>query len=307
MPEEVFNAMVFEGLNQENRPIYIQDLALDAQPQTPELKFNPDTEITESDWGYLEEDLKDISKAGVFNESYITTIMEMYVLSPDRVVKRMKELGFWEKLPSILSDLQEGEAKRFLRELEVQVAVQNYLRLCIARRTLFGEDVTHTKFDDQAFSAAQRVFRKQSSKNNFMESHETITLTAMAFPEKRGSLKIDNTLKEQMLKWMKFGFPNAAGFWMNTFARASHIAVLFPEANVKQYFSDKDWDDTKKHLDINRMNLGHTNFEFLTLSSAMKIVAAEEVKLSDKGLEINMRKAQTGIADHEKMPEGRQF
>jgi hypothetical protein len=291
--------MVLEYLN--GSQIDITSLSIqESAPQPPELKFDPETEITERDWRYLNETLEHFAKPEFESPDLADRIMKIYLLSPSRVAKRMEELGLLDKIPYIIAGQQEKAAKGLNQD-----HVTDYLSLSIARKVLPGGNSLFEESGPQAFEAAMRVasWQKEDQWDRYCR---TIAYTAMAFPKKRHEIGVDEAFKEQMLLRMKLG-ESDANYWLKVFNRAMRIAVLFPEANVKQYFSDKDWEEAKKRLDVYRQDLGITNIDFLTLSSDMQIVAAEEVKLSDKGLEINMRKAQTGIADHEKMPEGRQF
>jgi hypothetical protein len=293
--------MVLESLNEPQ--IDITSLSIqESAPQTPELKFNPDTEFVETDWLYLDLILKDVSETNMPSQASVVRVMQIYLLSPERVMQRIQQNGLYEKLPSIISDMQVVTASKF----PTAEYVVSYLSLSVARKVLFGTAAGPEPFAQEAFEAAMEILIQQRASVKWADYHDTISLTVMAFPQKRDGMGIDETLKRRMLDMLQF-LPATAKY-SKVFGEASRIAILFPEANVKQYFSNQQWDEAKRELgEYRNEDISVTSTKFIQLALAMKIVAAEEVKFGENGLEIIMSKTHFDPTGTEKMPERRDF
>ncbi len=129
--------------------------------------------------------------------------------------------------------------------------------------------------------------------------------------------KKDQTYRE-MAKNMKILFPEKAGMWLQHMKFepdkqlhaprlfASYSArekILFPEEFAKTAISKADWKAMKTTL----QKTVQTDLDSLMLAYSMSILAAKEVKITDKGLELVMAEEQVPLTSTQPVPQTKNF
>ncbi|KKP33201.1 MAG: hypothetical protein A2360_04895 [Candidatus Staskawiczbacteria bacterium RIFOXYB1_FULL_32_11] len=111
--------------------------------------------------------------------------------------------------------------------------------------------------------------------------------------------KAEKRLKLQILQARR----PSDGKWVNICQLASEIKFLDSKRNLG--IEKEDWEGMKKELKAEMEGWGAYSFE--GMAGDMKVLAAEEVKVTGKGLEINMRKTKTLESETPQIPEQKEF
>ncbi len=294
--------MALERLNQDNN-INIQHLALEKPPQLPELKFNPETEITERDWERLDKILRRLQVKD--NVDLMTNAMKISLLSPQRVKMRIEELDLPRTLETRIAHLQSTEANKFPRGL------LEYLQLSVAKKVFSGGNSVPEPHGEHALNEAVRQSFVLNRDRDWDKYYELLTWAAIAFPEKSEEIqsRVSDQAKQGLSKEIvnELKDPPADDPWLKIFNKASCVTLLSPDINVRQYFSNENWREAKKELKEYRQYLEGASDLFIDLSLAMKIVAAEEVKMGERGLQFKMTEQNIEEQKVESLPNQRKF
>ncbi len=268
----------------------LQDLGLDIE-ESEELFFDVDREVTEDDKKRMVEQLTKMvdgvywgehkDSGGIF-EINLRAAVHLAIVSSD-ALKDFKERDyFW------------SNGRIFMENSLEREDVSGFLEVASCLRILFPK----------GFSKLDLHGR------DVMEMHGDWSIKAIydfliAFPDDRDyfleSLNQDYVFDNGMKEIKKLRDKN----WRDFAVSLSRLRIIFPERFDEIDLNNRDWQGMKEELEISRDR--ESALRFFRLAGYMKILAAEKVEITDKGLEITMSEGEDFRQEKKSRPERRQF
>lgn len=267
----------------EKEKINVKSLAIEEPEKKPELTFDPEKEIAKEDWERYKERLNWTRENNVWRE-FVHSAADMKLLFPDRISELNLGGTDWQGMKKMLEEFRKPSA----------VARGAFLLVAEDMKFLFPQRIKELNITEDiwqenvnwALNLYDQRFGGGSIRwQQFAESAKNLK---MIFPERASELHLDETawrgmmgrLKEFQEKTAK----NSSVPEVEFIELAANMRILMPERfNEVSGVVKTRWQEIKSYWEkIQRKPPDMT--------VNMKILAAEEVKITDKGLEIIMQK-----------------
>ncbi len=222
----------------------LQDLALEQGESRPELKFDPGTAISETDWQNTKNELESFRHENRW-WVFATRAMCLKILFPDKTA-----------------------------ELDLDPAWQG-------------------------MKDALESYRQADNWWNF--ANQAMQLKIL-FPDKTAELDLNDLAWQGMKNKLEY---YRQGSWHAFADQAMNLKILFPDRTAELDLNDSAWQGMKEELESDRRN---NNWgDFTSQATELKILAANEVKVTDQGLEITMRPLESFKSEKKPRPERKNF
>ncbi|KKP33210.1 MAG: hypothetical protein A2360_04845 [Candidatus Staskawiczbacteria bacterium RIFOXYB1_FULL_32_11] len=264
----------------------IHELAIEEPEKKSEVFFDFEKEITEEDWGEMEKNMQRLLDDANYN-NVPWVAMNMKIIRPDYEPK-----FDWRVMQKITADIniqrELGEWRDFFSlAMEMKFVDPNY-NSSIAFPELLG---------------IKRELEKCKNKQNW-DNFSAIAMQIKIIDPINCSdfLGLDSNVWDSMFRSLKNYKDN--NMWNEFVNQATHMKVIDPKIDLD--ISESDWDNIRKKINFER-NLGR-GISFSNLVARVKILAAEKLEVTDKGLEITMPKQSVGLQrETPAIPEQKQF
>lgn len=276
--------------------IDIKKLAVEEPEKKSEIKvsFDPEKEITNEDWERMKENLK--NRRGDNWPNFFIRAVEIKLLFPDRTA----ELRLDDE--RVLGAMKEGLGKYRQKNKWWQ-----FSEAAMEAKILFPERAAELGLDEQARKEMKKKLDHYKENKSWGEFAEQAMRVKIVFPHKASELGLTEEFWKNQKKRLERPRRNRYLYWGGDFAeRAAVMKILFPERVPELGLNKETWEGMEGYL-VERRNHGQlANFSKQAIN--MKILAAEEVKVSDNGLEIIMSKEKPKLGkETPPLPETRKF
>lgn len=287
--------MVLDKL--EKSRVNIKDLTLEEPHPESIVLFDPERDIHETGWKILigvardmVADRRRLELSGLTNDWGWLEVEELTwlkVLSPER----------FSAANLVDKDLEDSIFNDALRQRE-QNRMSDFTELAMYIKILFPE-----RFDQLNMEGNWTALKSQFDRDrqhpvtwNFLT---TAFFIRAVFPNRQSELSLDQEAGNTLLS-----FVDSLGQNGRLITRA-YFKILFPQIVNNPNQEDQEMFNRR----INWLNKGSINYAYLTLDAAsMKILSADEVKMTDKGLEVAMVKPKPSYSETvQPLPEVRRF
>lgn len=271
------------GFNPDN--INIHDLTVEEPEKESNLAFDVERDITTETWKAMDRELR-VFKQDKDWYKFLWLGARMKALKPDI------DIHFDEETSQLLTE----ELKRCWKEDNVDY---------------FSDEACNMKVIDPQMdiSPVKEVWGKMTAT---LKHYKTDITQWRKFIEQAMRMKVidpqtdiqrDEDIEDFGRDVVQKSRTRSEWFWFSK--EAMEVKILDPKADLK--ISQKEWAEMKKYLNNFLLAEHHVSWwNFSTMAMAMKILAAEEVKVTDEGLEINMKKPNLSSESPE-LPEQRKF
>lgn len=286
---------MLETLNQTN----IGSLNLEEPKTKTELPFG----MTEQDWDNMTEFCNDGSRPNLLIPDFqVILATSMKILFPDRRQPNLdKSPRVWEFLEKHIKDIR-SELKKPERFNPNSTTMGDFCAYMLAAKTLFPNrlnfwDREHNWLALQPFLEGYGYYFGEEGR-----SLEPAFKLKMVYPEKQFPVMSEKYLEFVIEKTNRLRNKIV-------FAReVSFIKVLFPKIAGGFEIDESYWQEFRTHLEgLRQGNFGITYVDFIENIMAMKILAAEKVTVTERGLEFIMPGEETFNSKVPALPEVRKF
>ncbi len=264
------------------------------------VKFDPEEEIGDELWDKIVTDFKEWQPTA-FMRRKMAVLQNMAILFPDRMefARPNNSLCLYE----ICEEINRNIAQM---NLDCLVLAEMFCQ----RKLIFGEKNLPSyreEWEDLLAYFQNKVLRLNKTEwANFL----SYTVNLKVYFNKLLDKQLDQTLFQKIVK-------EALGeedLIMHTVNYLRNARILFPEFFKRIKISDKMWNRIFGYFDWLRSGgvesvKSFVWFDFVEMAAAMKIICAEEISVSEKGLEIEvMRKSLDNFEEPVlQMPQVRKF
>ncbi|MDO8618637.1 MAG: hypothetical protein Q7R49_01690 [Candidatus Daviesbacteria bacterium] len=275
--------MVLDTLN--NDRTNIKDLNIDEPVDQRGLAFNPDTDITKSDRENLEKALMEKYNSEFDTSKYAVAIKTLF---PEFT------------LDGTLRDNLEHWAKERIKDMRKN---RNFLGVILNMRDYkeIGLEVAKNP-DREIWNKNQHYLVNQAEP----ETHAVVAESLLIlFPNRRNELYIDeNLIVKRLAAVMSYKEKKQ---WETFAGGAANLRLLVPQSFARIGINEADWAGMRAQFDKLRQD-PTKRLTFAYFARHLKILAAKEVKVTDKGLELTMPEpTQALTTSTPPMPETRKF
>ena len=273
--------------------INIKDLTIEEPERKKGLLFDAEKEITDEDWEELKNTFSGMrEREGSLN--LMNHAMAMKILSSERV----KELRFGE---------EDWTNSKFLYEIHRARGshTESFDSLAIAMRVVFPERASELRLDETLWESYKRTIEQYKLEENWLSFHALAVRAKILFPKKFGEeITLDRKSLEELKK--AFIWYREDNNWDSFIRRTFQAKILYPESLEEFNIDDATWKNMKKKLQESRK--GKYWIDFAEYAMFLKLLAAEEIKITNKGLEVIMQKEEAEFKEETPpMPQTRKF
>ena len=272
--------------------INIKDLTLEEPEKKRGLPFDPERDITEEDWEGMKNDTKK-DRAEHMWYFFAKKVMSMNILLPEKMEELdLKNEETWQGMRDYL--------KKLLKEGSSSDHLVSY---ATAMKIIFPERFSEFYVGGEVWEGMKNRLNREREAANWWAFAILALEMKILFPD-RSSEFLDDTAREGMEKLLKK--MRSEKIWYNYFQQAMQAKVLFPDRASDLYPDKTAWKEIKEHL--MRARTDSRGETFLEIAMHMKLLAAEEIKITDQGLEIIMPKENPEFKEETPpMPQTRKF
>jgi len=267
--------------------INIKDLTLEEPPKKRELPFDVERDITEEDWDKLCRFLEEISVDDpARRSSFAYVAMNTKLLYPNKPAEYFE--GLAEKIKS------SAEQNR-------PDSYQNFSLIAAALKVLSPEKFSEFHIDNNDWQGMKEVLESYKNGDHWDNFAWHAMKMKIIFPNKTSELFLDENAWFHMEETL---FRHRNNNDRALFAM--EMRLLFPEKVLDFRIDKQMWDEMGKALTQSRIE--NEYYDFSTLAVTMKLLAAEEIKITDQGLEVIMQKEKSEFKEETPpMPQTRKF
>jgi len=265
--------------------INIHELTVEEPEKPSELPFDPERDITEEDWGNMKNSLRKQSVDIAYHA------LNLEIITPGVVRELALNNVDWQRMKVKLDLVREAKNPSAFAEEAT------------AMKILFPERSNELNLDEEIWTMLNdhlnKVYRKGNHWYDF--SHLAVEMLIL-FPHRAVELNLNKEAWKGIHGELLRCVPDGDSFYIS----AKNMKLLFP-SNMNELVLDKKiWDALKRGLKDRKKWGDWAGFSSRVM--AMKILAAEEVKITEKGIEINMHVHKEGITTEiPPTPETKQF
>ena len=282
------------GFNPEN--INIHDLTIEEPEEKQEAVFDPERDITKEDWQKMKEKLERLRDSGHWS-LFAKTAAEMKTLDPSLDIPLDEKT--WEGIEDDLRDTREDVFEK--KEPDMAPYWGFFIRAMRIKTLDPSRDI---------YPELNKIELKESKKElkELGRSGTAIAFGRLAIPIKALGAKVDISQYEapwhRMLEELNYYRKSKIGYGSQDFIQqdfielATYMKILHPEKVHELMIGEDEWEKMKTLLEkirtVKENNQGlppprkEARMTFSELAMAMKILAAEEVKITESGLKITM-------------------
>ncbi|MDO8618746.1 MAG: hypothetical protein Q7R49_02245 [Candidatus Daviesbacteria bacterium] len=249
----------------------------------------------------------------------VSLLKDLAVLFPNRVQNLLSQDGFnavWlylkDEVPTdrrIVRAMDNGRSVAYLTPLR-NVAIR-YAKSLAAVRTLYPDRLGEFGIDSY-WPTLKSVLGKLLKPPIFVVDNYDAELSMMsriAYPNRQvPEIKIQEGYTDEPLLF-QFDYLKEQKRWQEFSEKAAYTKVLFPK-RIEEMELDKDaWENMQSQLDGIKRDTRFSNTswkDFVSMAANMKILAAQEVRFTDHGLELVMSQP-SFILPTPALPEMRKF
>jgi len=243
--------------------VKIQDLKLEiSESQGP--RFDPETEISDEQWDVMKKALESIRSGGDWHR-YADMVSDVVLLFPDRIDQLNLSNEVFDGLVETLDSTTGSQILESL--LALKILFPNRFD-----EVLIG-DVEWDKIDDSialSASVGDQAFGSSYFKIVFPDRVEKLDLTN----------EFCDRIIEAIDKMKEEKSFNSLSYFLK------YIRILFPDRFEKMSLDDRTWNTMKRQAESRR-----TIKTYVADLLNLKILAAEEIKITDKGIEMIVEKS----------------
>ncbi len=279
--------------------INIKDLVLEQSTRRSDIPFDPQRDISEQDWktiidrriGEYSDDLRNSGfRAGAGNGD-MEFFRAVAFLAPDKIKPLITD-DVWNKM----KNFKENET------LGASASILATMRLVDPERF-----ASEPKLDDREWLMIRNSYLTHPAAA--VENRINIASKAKIIDPD----KTEDYILRPPIQWddVQDAIDKriSAGSWFMVAKLLADIKILDPERAKNFHISEETWNSMKKDLDRYR-NTSDKNkdISFAQLSSFMTIISAQEIRITDKGVEVVMPKSQNNFGrPNESIPQRRRF
>ena len=274
--------------------INIKDLTLEEPEKKRGLLFEG---ITGEDWKNIIKTIEHPKGIGFRSWSDIAeNVAAMKILFPEGIRDlEMGEDALWSALKQELEDLRRRKKWKYF----FQVATNT--------KIIFPERTPELNLDDELWKKLEghlrgRIMSQGSGKTMWTDIARFAMEARFLFPEKFSQLELGDDVWRGVLKNLEKHLRKE--LWTSYCQRAAQLRVVFPgrfhELKVKD-----NWQNARDMLAKLRTNESWNGF--LQLASAMKLLAAEDIKITNRSVEIIMKETPDFKEEIPPIPQTRKF
>ena len=267
-----------------NEDLKLQDLTLE-QEKTPELKFDPETEITEADWQGMKQVLE-VKRRNRKIWSFTFLTMVMKILRP----VKFDELNIDDQAWRGMKENLETNRNYDWRTFNSQAANMKILQ---------PERFSELGINDQSWQNMKEALEALQDYNYF--AVQAVDMKILQ-PNKFSELSIDDKVWQKMKAQLEID--RNEGNWGRFTELAKSMKILQPKRFSELRISNQSWREMRKELELERKN---NWWNFAHQAMDMKILAADKVKVTDQGLEITMPPPESFKSEKKPRPERKNF
>jgi len=264
--------------------------ALEEQILTIELTFDPEKEITEEDIHIMEGQLEKLRQANYWSD-YLSVAKSLKIINPERKIELDSNV-----LSMILKEKSEGSSgesfNSFLRHLADAIIADPEV-----------DFLTAVGFGKEEWDLTKREYLKQRGYSESMIPNAwDVVIDAKIIDPNQDIVKanpVDLQKIEKDLKRWRYGYQGLQVRWDIFIQEATIVKLLFPDVNLNldseawKNMKEQRAQDKKIAIDIkNRKDATFLQMDasFSRRTAAMKILSADRVEITDKGLKITANK-----------------
>ena len=170
-----------------NEDLKLQDLTLEREETKPELQFDPETEITASDWQALE-DYRNSYEPGL-----LALAEDMKILKPDKAAQLNIDGLAWQRMKQKLEKDRKNGLWSFFAEHATSMKI------------LQPDKVAELKIDDPAWQGMKRELENERGRGIWRDFAFQATSMKILQPDKAAELNIDDQawqgMKQQLERY----------------------------------------------------------------------------------------------------------
>lgn len=269
--------------------INIHELTVDEPERQSELLFDPERDLTKEDWQMIKDDLEKSRRVEDW-ASFLSTAVHIKILNPQF------DLGIdqkaWEGMRNMLNAWKENAT--FENRWEVFLSRSADMKILDPTLDLNLDQADWQRIRDiLKKTVIWDIFSRRAVEVRLLDHDYDLNLDQNDWRD------IQDTLK-------KYRRDKNWGYFCS---HAANVKIL--DSKIDLGLDKEAWQGMRDKLEWYRERCKNGNESLGVFSDharEMKILAAEEVKVTDKGLEINMRKDKKDtLSDVLPMPEAKQF
>ena len=281
--------------------INIHELTIEEPEKPSELPFDPVQKITEEDWTTMEELLEHYKES--YNERRMFGNEKKRVYGWDfsnqaknmRILDPTKDLYLEEDARECMSgELKERRSNKDWAAFSVQAANMKII-----------DPTQDLGLNQTAWNGMKKQLEEYRLRD---QAHQWKNFSAQAMRMKildpNQDLNLDQSAWQHMTDELEYY--RTGGYWDSFAYQAMIMKVIDQKYDLK--LDQATWQGMRGELEALRQENETEEWKkFISLATEMKILAAEEVKVTDRGLEIKMRKDKPLTSSVPPLPETKQF
>ena len=274
--------------------ISIKELTLEEPEKKRELSFDPEGDLTEEYWrGMINTFELALQEGHPLDASSLAAGLK--ILSPER----MDKLDFEDKTKEVMENFLISS-----RDIEVW---DYFIAQAYALQIVFPGRISGFLLDDITWEGIKGELEKHRAKDWEVFANHAMAVK-IAFPNKKSELQLDNTAWEGMKDILQQYRIDRD--WMSYTIHAVNMRILYPEKTTGLGFDTLPWKEIKD--EIKEPLTGSETKDFwrrlCVAFMYLKLLAAEEIKITDQGLEVIMQKEKPEFKEEiPPMPQRRSF
>lgn len=255
--------------------VNIHELTIEEPEQQAELPFDVERDITEKDWQKITEELENNRYRTWF---FAKQAMAVKVLNPNYDLKL--DQNDWKRLEDELENCKESKEKN--KKFDI-------INLVMCMKAL--DPSRKNDMDSKSWDKIDNLLKHDKKHKNWWSFLHLAS--AARIVDQNRDLGIDEATLLELKKERVNDFGSTA----------MCLRILDPEHFLNP--DTAEWEDMKKKLSECRKKQNRN--DFIDQAMSMAILAAEEVKVTDKGLEVKMRKDGSLGGGTPPLPETKKF
>jgi len=220
-------------------------------------------------------------------------VTSIKLLFPDKVSELRLDQGVWDGMSGQL------DIERTSHEW------QQFTRVAMALKLLFPTRISELKLDDSVWEGMKDKLDKYRFQTDFVSYLTHALRMTFLFPARKDEMGLGETVWNGAKRQLENN--HRKGKWAIYAQHAVAMKALFPKKVIAELKIGKDeWDRMKEMLPMlwSDNDMG----KFMAHAMHMKLLAAEEIKITDKGFEIIMPKDEPDFREEiPPMPVARKF
>ena len=263
--------------------INIHELTIEEPEKPSELPFDPERDITEEDWKGMRQALE-ASRKNVGD--FFPQAMAIKLLNPREKIDVDEEYVHLAKR-KLKRDLENLKDFSFLENASSVKMFDPQVRRYFSKKS-WQEIIEYIK-----------AWKNSKNWSVFLDYAKSIKIID---PSAEINFDVSEEDNNDMLDWLKE--QKTPDGWKDFTVNAANMRIFDPKLELGL---DKEaWQAMKAQLEVYQRD--HNWKRFSDMAMKMKILAAEELKVTDKGLEITMRKKKASLSSLvPPLPETKQF